>query len=413
MINVAVIHPSLPRSVPLLICLCLTISCNKLAGRSSPPAQTADNGAAIANAFDEYLSAETLPADGFEFPFGRGDGSGSYTDIATGKRFAGWYVATHFGEQYSLGIHPGEDWNGNGGANTDLGQDVFAVANGRVVFAADCGRLWGNVIMIEHVFYENQEKKKIRSLYAHLLQLKVRKDQQVRRRERIATIGQDPEKLFDAHLHLELRWDETLEPTYWPSSNRKEVSWVREHYAEPTAFIRSHAKLPVPQAEPELILVDQASYKMRFYKKAVLQKEYEVSFGQGSGQKLVEGDNKTPVGMYFVIQKHQGTFDGPYGAYFGGHWIKINYPNQFDASRARDERLISPGEAATISRDWTARASTAQNTGLGGGIGFHGWIREWSNDGPRHLSWDCIVMHPDDIAGIFDRVPEGTMVVIF
>ena len=94
-----------------------------------------------ANVFDKYLSEELPPADGFDFPFGRGDGTGSYTDSATGKQHDGWYIATRFGETYSLGIHPGEDWNGNGGGNTDLGQPVFAVANGRTVFAAHCGRL--------------------------------------------------------------------------------------------------------------------------------------------------------------------------------------------------------------------------------------------------------------------------------
>jgi lipoprotein-anchoring transpeptidase ErfK/SrfK len=50
---------------------------------------------------------------------------------------------------------------------------------------------------------------------------------------------------------------------------------------------------------------------------------------------------------------------------------------------------------------------------LGGGIGFHGWIREWKNDGPRHLSWGCVVMHLSDVGKLFEQVPEGTMVVIF
>ena len=54
--------------------------------------------------------------------------------------------------------------------------------------------------------------------------------------------------------------------------------------------------------------------------------EYDIRLGQGSGPKEVEGDHKTPTGMYFVIQKHSGVFDGPYAAYFGGYWIRFNYP---------------------------------------------------------------------------------------
>jgi murein DD-endopeptidase MepM/ murein hydrolase activator NlpD len=398
----------------VLLFLSLTVSCTSSSRRGSTPARALGNEARVtANVFDDYLKSDPQPADGFDFPFGRGDGGGSYEDRATGKTYDGWYVATHFGETYSLGIHPGEDWNGTGGGNTDLGQEVFAVANGRAVFAGNCGRLWGNVIVIEHVFYENHEKRKIRSVYAHLQKINIRAGQAVRRRQLIATIGQDPEKLFNAHLHLELRWDDSLEPTYWPSSNNKDVSWVREHYTEPSLFIKTHRKTLVPQTEALLVLVDQAGYKMRLYQRNALLKEYDVSFGQASGPKQVEGDNKTPTGMYFVIQKHRGKFDGPYGAYYGGHWIKINYPNKFDALRARDQALISTSQAESIARNWEARAPTLQNTPLGGGIGFHGWISEWKNDGPRHLSWGCVVMHLRDIGKFFDQVPEGTMVVIF
>ena len=52
--------------------------------------------------FDEYLRADFAPADGFDFPFGDGDGGGSYTDPATGKRHDGWYVATRFAERQAL-----------------------------------------------------------------------------------------------------------------------------------------------------------------------------------------------------------------------------------------------------------------------------------------------------------------------
>ncbi len=366
-----------------------------------------------ANVFDEYINAEAPPADGFDFPVGDAEGEGFYTDKATGKQHNGWYVATRFAEEYSLGIHPGEDWNGAGGGDTDLGQDVYAVANGRVIFAAHCGRLWGNVIIIEHTYYENYEKRKIRSLYAHLLEIKVQSGQDVRRRQLIASIGQDPEKLFKAHLHLELRLNETLSPTYWPSSDGKDVAWVGKHYAAPTEFINDHRKLFVPQQEATLVLVDQASYKMRLYEKGKRQGEYDVSFGQSKGQKRKQGDNKTPKGMYFVIHKHRGHFDGEYGKYYGGHWIKFNYPNKYDAAWGKADNVISTEQETKISASWEKRAPTMESTRLGGGIGFHGWINEWNNNGPRHLSWGCVVMHIRDIRSFYDRIPEGAMVVIF
>jgi murein DD-endopeptidase MepM/ murein hydrolase activator NlpD len=365
------------------------------------------------NSFDRFLNTEIPPADGFDFPFGDPDGKGSYTDKATGKSYKGWYIATRFGENYSMGIHTGEDWNGSGGGNTDLGQDVFAVANGRVVFAGNCGRLWGNVIILEHVWYENHERRKIRSLYAHLQSIKINAGAPVKRRQPIATVGQDPEKTFNAHLHLEMRWDETLSPTYWPSSNGKDEKWLREHYAEPSAFITARRSLFVPQNERSLILVDQAAYKMRLYQDGRMVGEYDISLGQGKGQKAVQGDNKTPKGMYFVIGKHRGKFDGAYGAYYGGHWIKVNYPNRYDAARGGAAGLITARQENEIATNWERRSPTLESTRLGGGIGFHGWAQEWSNDGPRHLSWGCVVMHLFDIKLAFDQIPQGAMVVIY
>ena len=363
--------------------------------------------------FDEYMRAEFAPADGFDFPFGDGEGGGSYTDPATGKRYNGWYVATHFAEQYSMGLHTGEDWNGSGGGNTDLGQPVHAVANGRVVFAKNCGRLWGNVVIVEHLFYENHERREIRSLYAHLNEIKVSEGEEVRRRQLIATVGQDPDKLFNAHLHLELRLDPTLTPTYWPSSDGKNAAWMREHYEDPSRFIKSHRKLQVPQSESTLVLVDQDKYKARLYAGGRVAGEYNISLGQGVGEKQVQGDNKTPKGMYFVVQKHRGEFSGAYGAYYGGHWVKINYPNRYDAARGRAAGLISSKQESSIASAWERRALTLETTRLGGGIGFHGWAREWEDEGPRHLSWGCVVLHLSDVRDFYDRLPTGSMVVIF
>lgn len=405
------------RFLSLTLCCLLTglMAACRSNGASSAPTDSATNPAnrAQGNPFDNFLNVPVTPADGFDFPFGDAEGKGAYTDQATGKTHQGWYIATRFGEQYSLGLHPGEDWNGKGGGNTDLGQPVYAVANGRVVFAEQGGQPWGNVIVIEHVFYENHEQRRVRSLYAHLQTLRVKRGAVVKRRQQIGTIGQDPNKTFGAHLHLELRWDETLAPTFWPSSNGKDLRWVREHYAEPSSFIAAHRRLFVPQQEATLLLVEQASYKLRLYQRGKLRGEYDISLGQGKGQKRVQGDNKTPKGMYFVIQKHRGKFDGAYGAYYGGHWIKVNYPNRYDAARGRADGLITAEQERAIAANWEQRRATLESTRLGGGIGFHGWAQEWANDGPRHLSWGCVVLHLYDIRKLFDQIPAGAMVVIF
>ena len=165
-----------------------------------PPTNPADT-------FETYLGTDILPADGFDFPVGDPDGGGNYTDLATGKSFESWYVSVRFGEWYSHGLHPGEDWNGVGGGNTDLGQPVHAVAAGRVAFSGDCGQPSGGVVMIEHVYYHNGQKRRIMSVYRHLDAMRVEQGEAVRRRQVVGTLGRDPQGKFHAHLHFEMRSD--------------------------------------------------------------------------------------------------------------------------------------------------------------------------------------------------------------
>jgi hypothetical protein len=362
--------------------------------------------------FDAYLDPTIPPTDGFDFPVGDEDARGAYIDPASGKRHSGWYVATAFNEAYALGLHPGEDWNGSGGGDTDFGQSVHAVGTGRVAFAGAVPGPWGNVVMIDHVYYVNDAVRSVRSLYAHLRDVHVAAGATVTRRERIGTIGKDPAGTFSAHLHLELRRDPTLPPDYWPSSNGHDAEWIAEHYHAPSDFIGAHRSLFVPPVEAALLLVDAESGRMQHYRHGKLAGRYDVRFGQATGPKRVRDDRKTPRGMYFVVAKSRGPFSGPYEDYFGGHWIKINYPNRYDAERGLTEGLVSAGQAARIAAEWGARRATWQGSRLGDGIGFHGWKGEWDTGGSRRLSWGCVVMHNGDIAELFDDVPLGAMVVI-
>jgi murein DD-endopeptidase MepM/ murein hydrolase activator NlpD len=171
------------------------------------------------NVFDNFMHTDYAPADGFDFPVGNPDGEGEYVDGETGKRHSGWHVSVKFVQQSEDGIHTGEDWNNHESKDTDRRQDVHAVAYGRVVFAGNRGKLWGNVIVIEHTFYENFERKMIYSVYANLLNINARVGETVKRHQTIAEAGQDPDKINDVHLHWEMRWDATLAPDYQPTGD--------------------------------------------------------------------------------------------------------------------------------------------------------------------------------------------------
>jgi len=127
-------------------------------------------------------------------------------------------------------------------------------------------------------------------------------------------------------------------------------------------FLPPESIADVPQREPTLILVDQKSYQMRLYRSGVLQGEYEISLGQGTGRKHVEGDNKIPQGMYYVIQKHRGEFGGEYGRYYDGHWIKANYPNKYDAAWGAGARAAYPAAGSGHRREMgTARGDIGEH----------------------------------------------------
>ncbi len=367
-----------------------------------------------APAFDRYLLADIPVANGFDYPVGDPDAKGRYTDPTTGATYDGWYVAATFCENYALGLHPGEDWNGVGGGDTDLGQPVFTVAAGQVVYAREAGAPWGRVVVVEHLYYENLVKKRIRSLYAHLGRIDVEEGQDVSRRQQLGVIGKDPDGLYHAHLHLELRTDLDLATTFWPSSEGKDEAWVRQRYLPPTEFIRGHRQLFVPQAEPLLLLIEESTRRMLLYEHGALITSYEVGFGQSPGHKREQGDNRTPKGMYFVTRKALIQSTDGVDAYYGGHWIKINYPNPWDAAHGVDQGWITPLQADEITEQWQRRKLTAQDTRLGGGIGLHGWAHEWDGATDGYLlSWGCIVMHLRDVAEVYERVDVGAMVVIF
>ena len=83
-------------------------------------------------------------ADGFDFPVGKPDAKGYY-------KSRGLRLATP--------RHLGEDWNGVGGGNSDLGDPVYSIGMGLVTYAADARGRWGKVVIVRHAFREPKSGK--------------------------------------------------------------------------------------------------------------------------------------------------------------------------------------------------------------------------------------------------------------
>ena len=223
---------------------------------------------------------------------------GTATRAGTSRRT--WVTSTR------SGIHTGEDWNGRGGGDTDFGQPVMAVATGKVVVARRFPNPWGFVVVIEHIVLDGHEKRRVRSQYAHLSRIDVREGQIVHGRDAIGAIGKDPEGAYPAHLHLEIRSDLALGPTYWPSDHGRDGAWIRKHYLDPSAFIRAHRKLPDPAAEPQLVLVDQARYRMQVRVGGRVTREVEIGLGQAVGAEAARGRSADAEGDLLRRRQAEG-----------------------------------------------------------------------------------------------------------
>jgi murein DD-endopeptidase MepM/ murein hydrolase activator NlpD len=158
-------------------------------------------------------------ADGFGLPVGL-DGQSYYK--ARGFRPNG---------------HLGEDWNGKGGGDTDLGAPVYSTGHGLVVFARDYRAGWGNVVIIRHAYMENGRTEFADSLYGHLDEILVKENQQVTRGQKIGTIGNN-RGMYDAHLHFELRRNILI------GMHRHRFPRDFTSYWDPTSFITARSTLP-------------------------------------------------------------------------------------------------------------------------------------------------------------------------
>jgi murein DD-endopeptidase MepM/ murein hydrolase activator NlpD len=126
----------------------------------------------------------------FDSPLGSERGALSHPEIPFGSR-----------DDARGGLHLGHDLSGIGGANADLGDPVFSVADGLVVYAGQPSPEWGNVVILAH---RDRHGRSLQSCYGHLGRIDVAVGSLIPRGKRLGILGTAAGR-FPAHLHFEIR----------------------------------------------------------------------------------------------------------------------------------------------------------------------------------------------------------------
>ncbi len=141
------------------------------------------------------------------------------------------------------------------------------------------------------------------------------------------------------------------------------------------------------------LVVSKSQYEMKVYDANNNWKAtYPCVFGNDDqGDKLIQGDRRTPEGTYhIVIKKMHPKWD----KYFG-----LDYPTQSDIAKFNERKT---------------KGLIPQNAKIGDGIGIHGtWPKQdFVVDTYQNWTNGCICTKNEYIEELYQMIPVGTTVII-
>lgn len=360
---------------------------------------------------ENYMSP--LLCDGFVYPVGNKTDGGSYKG-RFGFNRKGWDVTcTNCGSE-KYGFHCGEVWDALEGPNQDLNEFVFSIGNG-IVYKIESNQNKGASVGIQHVYLENGKFDTVYSVYKNInliqeSELKI--ESKVKKGQPIGSIG-SATKEIPSYLHIEIRKKEIKDSSLFLNQSAIKESWVKKYQHQVSEFINSKSKLTCPHLSEKLFIAIKSKYKLYHIEQGKIIDTIEIALGQNPlFHKIREGDNRTPEGEYRFIQKAKGPFSGTVGPYFGPRWIRINYPNSYDAENGFINGRITKKERDQIQTQIKNGEQPLKNTALGGGIGIHGWNGAWDVNGHRNITWGCISINNSDLLKFYNKVNIGDIIFI-
>ena len=141
-----------------------------------------------------------------------------------------------------------------------------------------------------------------------------------------------------------------------------------------------------------LLVVEKSKYELSVYDDDGWYATYPVVFGSKDlGDKMREGDRKTPEGTFTIISKkvHE-KWD---------RFMMLDYPTResYEKFNERKNEGLIPQDAQ-----------------IGGGIGIHGtWPHEdYQVDKYKNWTNGCIALKNEDVEDLYNYLPVGTRVTI-
>lgn len=157
---------------------------------------------------------------------------------------------------------------------------------------------------------------------------------------------------------------------------------------EPELVPDERAPLQWARGEEWFVLVKRTCRTVSVYRRGEWVRTYhDVSFGRNPGDKLYEGDRKTPLGLYRMVGRRRHPR--------WSRFILLDYPNvrDLEVHGAADAKGLVP-------------------KGPGSQIGIHGSDEPILNRGGVDWTYGCISLLDDDVRELYATVPSGTLVLI-
>jgi len=147
-----------------------------------------------------------------------------------------------------------------------------------------------------------------------------------------------------------------------------------------------------PTESPYYIVVDKSDYELKVYDSEGWYATYPIVFGSKDlGDKMKEGDKKTPDGQFKVIQKKMHPKWGPE--------LLLDYPNDISLKKFNERKQ---------------RGLLPKNAKIGSGIAIHATRpeEEWTVDNFYNWTDGCISVKYTEMKDLFSYIPIGTPVTI-